>query len=75
MIPGLGRSPGEGKGHPIQYPGLENSMDCIVLGDTKSRTQKSDFDFHMLMVIQIISKFWLLQMTATSSICFQESVF
>ena len=26
-IPGLGRSPGEGKGYPQQYPGLENSMD------------------------------------------------
>ena len=29
LIPGLGRSPGEGKGHPLQYSGLENSMDCI----------------------------------------------
>ena len=28
-IPGLGRSPGEGKGNPLQYSGLENSMDCI----------------------------------------------
>ena len=28
-IPGLGRSPGEGEGYPIQYSGLENSMDCI----------------------------------------------
>ena len=28
-IPGLGRSPGEGKGYPLQYTGLENSMDCI----------------------------------------------
>ena len=28
-IPGLGRSPGEGKGYPVQYSGLENSMDCI----------------------------------------------
>ena len=28
-IPGLGRSPGEGKGFPLQYSGLENSMDCI----------------------------------------------
>ena len=28
-IPGLGRSPGEGKGYPLQYSGLENSMDCI----------------------------------------------
>ena len=29
-IPRLGRSPGEGKGYPVQYSGLENSMDCIV---------------------------------------------
>ena len=28
LIPGLGRSPGEGKGYPLQYSGLENSMDC-----------------------------------------------
>ena len=35
-IPGLGRSLGEGKGHPLQYSGLENSMDCIVHGVTKS---------------------------------------
>ena len=33
-IPGLGRSPGEGKGYPFQYSGLENSMDCIVHGVT-----------------------------------------
>ena len=30
LIPGLGRSPGEGKGYPLHYSGLENSMDCIV---------------------------------------------
>ena len=30
--PGLGRSPGEGKGYPLQYSGLENSMDIIVHG-------------------------------------------
>ena len=29
-IPGLGRSPGEGKGYPLLYSGLENSTDCIV---------------------------------------------
>ena len=29
-VPGLGRSPGEEKGYSLQYPGLENSMDCIV---------------------------------------------
>ena len=45
-IPGLGRSPGEGKGYLLQYSGLENSMDCIVHGVTKSRTQLSDFHFH-----------------------------
>ena len=46
-IPGLGRSPGEGKGYPLQYSGLENSMDRIVHGVTKSRTRLSDFhSFH-----------------------------
>ena len=37
-IPGLGRSPGEGNSYLLQYSGLENSMDCIVHGVTKSRT-------------------------------------
>ena len=41
-IPGLGRSPGEGKGYPLQYSDQENSMDCI---DTKSQTQLSDLHF------------------------------
>ena len=41
-IPGLGRCPGEGKSYPLQYWGLENSMDCILHGVTKSRTQLSD---------------------------------
>ena len=44
-IPGLGRSPGEGKDYPLQYSGLENSMDCLVHGVTKCRTQLSDFHF------------------------------
>ena len=30
--PGLGRSPGEGKGYPLEYSGLENSMDCMFMG-------------------------------------------
>ena len=38
LIPGLGRSPGEGKGYPLQYSGLENSMDCIIHEVTKSQT-------------------------------------
>ena len=41
-IPGLGRSPGEGKGYPLQYSGLENSMDSVVHGVTNSRTRLSD---------------------------------
>ena len=45
-IPGLGRSPGEGNGHPLQYSGLENSMDCVVHRVAKSRTWLSDFHFH-----------------------------
>ena len=48
-IPGLGRSPGEGNGYPLQYSGLENSMDCIVHGVTKSWTQLSDF--HLLNLV------------------------
>ena len=35
-IPGLGRSPGKGNGYPLQYFGLESSMDYIVHGVTKS---------------------------------------
>ena len=42
-IPGLGRAPGEGKGYPLQYSGLENSMDFIVHGVAKSQTRLSDF--------------------------------
>ena len=40
---GLGRSSGEGKGDPLQYSGLENSMDCIGHGIAKSQTQLSNF--------------------------------
>ena len=36
-VPGLGRSPGKGKGYPLQYSGLENSMDSIVMGSQKVR--------------------------------------
>ena len=36
LIPGLGRSPGEGNSYPLQYSGLGNSMDCIVHGVAES---------------------------------------
>ena len=45
MIPGLGRSLVEGKGYPLQYAGLENSMECIVHEGAKSQTRLSDFHF------------------------------
>ena len=45
LVPGLGRSPGEGKGYLLRYAGLENSMDCIVHGVTKSWTRLSFFQF------------------------------
>ena len=40
-IPGLGRYPGKGKGYSLQYSGLENSMDYIVHGVTKSQSDKT----------------------------------
>ena len=36
----------DGKRYPLQYSGLENSMDCIVHGIAKSQTHLSDFHFH-----------------------------
>ena len=54
MTPGLGRSPGEGKAYPLQYSGLENSMDCIVHGATKSQTQLSDFHFQFPDIIVVV---------------------
>jgi len=44
-IPGLGRSPGEGKGYPLRYSGLED-QDYTVHGVTKSQTQLSDFHIY-----------------------------
>ena len=53
LIPGLGRSPGDGKGYPLQYSGLENSMDSIVHGVTKSQIGLSDFHFQKKVGFQI----------------------
>ena len=50
-MPGFGRSPGEGKGYPLLYSGLENSMDCIVHGVAKSRTPLNDLHFHLMWFI------------------------
>ena len=45
LISGLERTPGEWKGYPLQYSGLENSIDCIIHGVAKGRTRLIDFDF------------------------------
>ena len=59
-IPGLRRSPGEGNCCPLQFSGLENSMDCIIHGLTKNQTQLSDFHFcfhsSFLSVLTLVSK-------------------
>ena len=43
LIPGLGRSPGEGNVYLLQYSDLENSKHCIVHGVAKSQTRLSNF--------------------------------
>ena len=52
-IPELGGSPGKGKGYPLQYSGLENSMDCIVHGVTElhmtERLSLSFLFFHFFL--------------------------
>ena len=59
LIPGSGRSPGEGKGYPVQYSGLESSIGYIVHGVTKSQTWLSDFHFPLIsfkLGLQIFTK-------------------
>ena len=57
LIPGLGRSPGEGKGYPLQYSGLENSTDrgawqATVHGVTKRQTQLSSVHFSCVLAVK-----------------------
>ena len=65
LIPGLGRSLGEGKGYSLQYSGLENSMECIVHGfaesDTTKRISLSEIMWDITEDVNFISKdpeFW-----------------
>ena len=67
-IPGLGRYPGEGKGYPLQYSGLENSMDrgawqATVHGVAKTQTRLSHFHFQEILtsdfsIFRTISGSW-----------------
>ena len=50
LNPGMGRSPGEGNGKPLQYSCLENPMDteawwATIHGVVKSRTQLRDYTY------------------------------
>ena len=56
LIPGLGRSPGEGKGYPLQYSGLEDFMNCIVHGVAKSRTQLSNFHTFTFKILRDVDQ-------------------
>ena len=66
LIPALGRPPGEENGYPLQYSGLENSMDCIVHECAKSQTQLSNFHCpvlysrFLLMIYFIFSSVYVL---------------
>ena len=51
-IPGLGKSPRGRKDYPVQYSGLENSMNCIVHGVGKSQAELSNFHFTMTLVLK-----------------------
>ena len=51
LVAGLGRSPGKGNGYPLQYSGLEISMDRIFHGVTKSQTRLSDVYFQPLHIV------------------------
>ena len=52
-IPMLGRSPREGKGYPLQYSGLENSMDCIVHGVCKESDMTEQISLHFTSLLWV----------------------
>ena len=60
-VSGLGRSPGEGKGYPLQYSGLENSMDCIVHGVQRVRHDWATFAFLCLYLLDMNLDYLLLE--------------
>ena len=59
LIPGLERSFREGKGYPLKYSGLENSLDSTVHGVAKSQTQLSDFYFREVSECWKSRNFWI----------------
>ena len=61
MVPGLGRSPGEGKDYLLQCSGLGNSMDCRVHGIANSLIRLRGFHFHIgFKRLKLSSSYWTL---------------
>ena len=56
LIPGLGRSPGKGKGYPFQYSGLENSVSCIVHGVGRVWLDWATFTSHCITTHDMLAK-------------------
>ena len=69
LIPGLVRTPEEGKSYPLQYSSLENSMDCIVHGVTKSQTRLSEFHFQLFLKYTDLSPLCLHAFICVSRVC------
>ena len=72
-IPGLGTSPGEGNGNPLQYSCLKNSMDggawqATYHGVTKSRTWQRDFTFTFSLMLKLKLQYFGHQMWRTDSL-------
>ena len=77
LIPGLGRSPGEGKGYPLQYSGLENSMDFIVHGIAENWTRLSNFHFQedeeaLLWGVDVVTSSFLRFFFFFNSLCWSD---
>ena len=76
-IPGLGWSPGEGKGYSLQNSGLENFKDCIVHGVAKYQTRLSDFHFTLFTLhinciyifLFLTGLLWNIHIISTMFIC------
>ena len=79
LISGLGRSPGEGKHYPLQHSGLENSVDYIVHGVTRSQTQLSNFHFlsssWCFQILDMMPEFYLDCLLFPLSSCILLSTF
>ena len=68
LILELGRYPGEGKGYPLQYSGLKNSMDYTVHGVINNQTQLSNFHTStcmLLLLLLLLSQFIRVQLCVT----------